>query len=256
MAKFIKPFQSEGGFSVAEESIIDEERNILKANSVQVVNSLFANADKQEFISFNRANDTNTTVNLEDFTDVAASTVLFSHSNVILTWKGYVIAQYSANAASSIATISLNNHGFEQGDSITIAFDASGSGSDGTYTVSEVVDDSVFRVDTGIVFDPAQSIIGGTLEITSLGLYWEYSTEISTTCLSDSSNNLTLAGISKTILKDNVPLGQEWIISPTVNNTEKTFGYQVQITSNGTLENQGAGVECVAFITNVSAIRD
>jgi len=255
MAKILKAFQSEGGFSVAEESIIDEDRNILKANSVQVVNSLKTDADKQEFISFNKATDTNTTVNLDDFVSVGASTVLFSSANIILSWKGYAIAQWNANASSSIATITLNNHGFDLGDSLTLSF-IGYAGNNGTYTVSEVIDDSVFRVDTGIVFDAANSVVNAELEITSLGLYWEYSTEISTTCLSDSSNNLTLAGVSKVILKDNVSLGHEWSVTPTVNNTLKTFGYQVQITSNGTLERYGNGVECVGFITNVSAVRD
>lgn len=255
MAKILKPLQSEGGFSVSEESIIDPDRNILKANSVQVVNSLKADADKQEFISFNKATDASTTVNLDDFVDVGSSTVIFSSANIILSWKGYVVAQWNANANSSIATITLNNHGFEVNDSLNISF-INYPGNNGTFNVSEVVSDSVFRVDTGIIFDPFSSIVNEELEIITPGQYWEYSTEITTTCLSDSTNNLTLAGISKVILKDNVPLGHEWSVLPTVNNTTKTFGYQVQITSNGTLERHGTGVECVGFITNVSASRD
>ena len=46
MAKILKSLQSEGGFSVSEETIIDSTRNILKANSVQVVKSTFADANK------------------------------------------------------------------------------------------------------------------------------------------------------------------------------------------------------------------
>lgn len=256
MAKILKPLQSEGGFSVSEESIIDPDRNILKANSVEVVNNLFADASKKEFITYNTATDAAATVNLDPFANVAANTIIFNRANILLTWKGYPIGQYNVNANSTIASISLDNHGFSEGDSITLAFDAQGSGSDGTYTVETIIDDSNFTVDTGIVFNPSQSIVNGVVEITSYGLYWEYSVDVVTTCLSNSLNELTIAGVSKTVLKDNVPVSHIWGVTPIVNNTEKTFGYQIDVTTNGTLENQGTGVECVAFITNVSTVRE
>jgi hypothetical protein len=256
MAKFLKPLQSEGGFSVAEESIIDPQRNILKANSIEVVNNTFTDAFKKEFISFNTATDISSTVNLEPFSDVSSNNIIFSKANILLSWKGYVIAQYSVNANSSIATVTLDNHGLSIGSNVTLLFDTQGTESNGTYPVLNIINNSVFTVDTGIVFNPSQSIVNGTVEITSYGLYWEYSLEIITTCLSDSSNNLTLAGVSKTVLKDNIPVGHIWNVFPTVNNTLKTFGYQVQISTNGTLESQANGVECSAFITNVSSVRD
>jgi hypothetical protein len=256
MAKILKPLQSEGGFSVSEESIIDPDRNILKANSVEVVNNTFANAFKKEFITFNTATDTITTVNLDPFADIAADSISFSRANILLTWKGYPIGQYNVNVNSPIASILLDNHGLSQGDTITLAFDPEGSANNGTYTVSSVINDSNFTVNTGVVFNPSQSIVNGTVEITSYGLYWEYSVDVTTTFLSDTSNNLTISGVSKTILKDNIPVGHNWQVTPVVNNIQKTFGYQVDISTNGTLENQSGGVECVAFITNVTTTRD
>lgn len=256
MAKILKPLQSEGGFSVSEESIIDPDRNILKANSVEVVNNTFVTANKKEFITYNTATDAEKSVNLNPFQNISANTILFSKANILLTWKGYVSAQYNVNANSSIATITLDGHGFSQGQSISLLFDTQGAASNGTYTVLNVVNNSVFTVDTGIIFNPSQSIVNGYVEITSYGLYWEYSAEITTTCLSDSSNTITIAGISTTILKDNIPVNGEWIILPTANNTNKSFGYQVSVSTNGTLEAYGNGVECVAHISNVSAVRD
>jgi hypothetical protein len=256
MAKILKPLQSEGGFSVSEESIIDPDRNILKANSVEVVNNTFADATKKEFITYNTATNSSPTVNLNPFFPVGTSSIVFSKANVLITWKGYPIAQYNVNANSPIATITLDNHRLSQGNSISLIFDNDGSVADGTYTVTSVINNSTFTVNTGIVFNPSQSIVNGTVEITSYGLYWEYSAEVVTTCLSDENNNLTLAGVSKTVLKDDVPVGHTWNVVPTANNTEKTFGYQVEINTNGDLEFRSAGVECAAFITNVSSTRD
>ena len=74
--------------------------------------------------------------------------------------------------------------------------------------------------------------------------------------MSDSTNNLSLAGVSKTVLKDNVPPGHVWEIEPIVNNVNKTLSYQVTITSNASIELQSNGAECMGFISNVSALRD
>lgn len=256
MAKIIKALQSEGGFSVSEEPIIDVDRNVLKANSVQVVNNTFADAIKTEFISFNKANDTTTSVTLEPLESVAANTIVFSKSDIVLSWKGYVVAQYSANASDNTAIITLTNHGLSEGDSVTLIFDAQGSLNDGTYTVTSVQDENVVLVDCANIFDNVSPIVNGTVEYTQYGLYWELSAEVSTTCLSDASQTLILAGVSKTILKDNIPLGHTWDIEPFINNTTKEFGYQITITSNGSIELQSDGVECVGFVTNVSAVRD
>lgn len=256
MAKILRSLQSEGGFSVSEETIIDPDRNILKANSVEVVNNIFADAYKKEFISFAKANNTSSTVNLEEFSTLAANEIVFSRANVLLTWKGYVTSQYNVNVNSSIARIFLDNHGLEEGDSITLFFDTQGQANNGTYTVTTVVTNSVIDVETGTIFNPSQSIVNGTVELRNYGQYWEYSAEIITTCLSDSTNNLTLAGVVKTVLKDNVPVGHTWNVEPIVNNTQKTFGYQVEISTNGSLEDYSTGVECVGFVTNVSSVRE
>jgi hypothetical protein len=256
MAKILKPLQSEGGFSVSEESIIDPDRNILKANSVEVVNNTFSDAVKKEFISFGKATNLTSTVNLENFSTLSANQIVFSKANILLSWKGYSIAQYNVNANSSVARILLDNHGLSQGDSVTLFFDASGQANNGTYTVTNVVSNSIIDVETNIIFNPSQSIVNGSVELRNYGLYWEYSLEIITTCLSDSSNNLTLAGVSKTVLKDNVPVGHVWSVYPIVNNTQKTFGYQVDISTNGSLEDYSTGVECVGFVSNVFSDRE
>lgn len=256
MAKILKSYQSDGGFSVAEETIIDPQRNVLKANSIEVVNNSFFDASKKEFITFNTANDVSTTVNLNNFTTVNTSEIIFSKASIVLSWKGYSIAQYNVNANSSIARITLDGHGLSIGDSVTLSFDQQGSGSNGTYTVTNVINDVVFDVDTGIVFNPIESIVNGNVELENYGLYWEYSIEITTTCLSNSTNILSLAGISTTILKDNIPPGHTWEVYPTINNVTKQFGYQVNISSNGTLENHSSGVDCVGFITNVITGRE
>lgn len=256
MAKILKPLQSEGGFSVSEESIIDPDRNILKVNSIEVINNSFSDATKKEFITFNKANDAGSTVNLNNFITVGANQIVFSKASILLTWKGYPTAQYNVNINESVARIFLDNHGLEVGDSVTLAFDAAGQANDGTYTISNVIDISTFEVDTGSVFDPFNAIIGGIVELQNFGLYWEYSAEITTTCLSDSSNNLSIAGVSKTVLKDNVPVGHVWNINPVINNVAKTFGYQVEITTNASLEFQSTGVDCVGYICNVSSGRE
>lgn len=256
MAKILKSLQSEGGFSVSEETIIDSTRNILKANSVQVVKNTFADANKIEFIANNLANNTNSTVTLDPEQTIDADTIVFSKASSLITWKGYPVGQYNVNIGDTTASISLENHGFSQGDSITLQFDAAGSVADGTYTVTSIIDDTNFTVNTGIVFNAVNTIVNGSVEITSYGLYWEYSTEVSTTCMSDSSNNLSLAGVSKTVLKDNVPPGHVWEIEPIVNNVSKTLSYQITITSNASIELQSNGAECMGFVSNVSALRD
>lgn len=255
MAKILKPLQSEGGFSVSEESIIDPDRNVIKANSVEVVNNIFASANKKEFITFNKADDSGSSVNLDNLTVLPANKIVFSKANVLLTWKGYPTAQYNVDANSSVARIFLDGHGLSQGDSVTLSFDTQGQGSDGTFSVTTIVNSSVFEVDTGTIFNPIASIVGGIVELQNYGLYWEYSVEITTSCVSDHANNLTLAGVSKTVLKDNVPVGHSWSVNPSIDNVQKTFGYQVAITANASLEFQSTGVDCMGFVCNVSADR-
>ena len=94
------------------------------------------------------------------------------------------------------------------------------------------------------------------MEISSYGDSWEYSLKIETTILSDNSNNLTISGIAKTITKESIPPGHTWNVIPQVNNSNQTFGYQIAISSNGSLENISSGVKATAHITNVLAQKE
>ena len=66
----LKPLHSDAGFAVAEDTIIDSSRNVTAANSVEVVNSAFTSVSKKDFISYNTANDTSSTVTLDDFVNI------------------------------------------------------------------------------------------------------------------------------------------------------------------------------------------
>ena len=252
----LKPLQSEGGFSVAESTIIDSNRNVLAANSVEVINSSFTTSYKKEFISYNTANNANSTVNLDDFESISSNKICFSSANILLSWKGYPIGSYNVNTNESIVRVSLANHALSVGNNITIIFDATYSSQDGTYQVLEVTSPSTFTFDTGVVFDPLDPIVNSILEISSYGDSWEYSLKIETTILSDNSNNLTISGIAKTITKESIPPGHTWNVIPQVNNSNQTFGYQIAISSNGSLENISSGVKATAHITNVLAQKE
>jgi len=252
----LKPLHSDAGFAVAEDTIIDSSRNVVAANSVEVVNSSFTSAFKKEFISYNTANNTSSTKSLDDFQSIASNRISFSSANALLTWKGYPIGSYTVNANESLVTVTLSGHGLSAGNSIDIIFDATFSAQDGTYTVIEVLSPSIFTFDTGVVFDSINPIVNSLLEISSYGNTWEYSIKLETTILSDATNNLSISGIAKTVTKENIPPGHSWNVVPQVNNSNQTFGYQVSISSNGTLENYGSGVQCIAHITNVIAPRE
>ena len=253
----LKPLHSDAGFAVAEDTIIDSGRNVTAANSVEVVNASFTSASKKDFISYNTANDTTGTVILDDFVNLPANRVAFSSADCILTWKGYPLGSYSVNANESVVTVTLDNHGLVAGQNITVIFDAPSSGQDGTYAVSEIISSSVFTFFTGTVFDAVNPIVNSPLEISiPYGQSWELSLKIETTILSDSLNNLTISGVLTTITKDNIPPGHTWTVIPLVNNSNQTFGYQVSASANGTFENYGSGVKCIAHITNVIAQRE
>ena len=52
MPKILKSVQSDGGFSVSDETIIDPTRNIIDANSVKVLDISNSRTFKKEFIVF------------------------------------------------------------------------------------------------------------------------------------------------------------------------------------------------------------
>lgn len=251
----LKPLHSDAGFAVAEDTIIDASRNVVAANSIEVVNSSFTTSYKKEFITYNTANDTSSTISLDNFESIASNRICFSSANALLTWKGYPIGSYTVNANESLVTVTLSGHGLAAGNSIDIIFDETFSAQDGTYTIVEVLSPSIFTFDTGVVFDPINPVVNSTLEISSYGDTWEYSIKLETTILSDAANNLTLSGIAKTITKENIPPGHSWNVIPQVNNSNQTFGYQVAISSNGTLENYSDGVKATAHVSNVLAVR-
>jgi hypothetical protein len=251
----LKPLHSDAGFAVAENTIIDASRNVVSANSVEVVNSSFTTSYKKEFITYNTANDTSSTVSLNNFESIISNRICFSAANALLTWKGYPIGSYTVNTNESLVTVTLSGHGLSAGNFIDVIFDQSFSAQDGTYNVVEVLSPSIFTFDTGTIFDPINPIVNSILEISSYGDTWEYSIKLETTILSDAANNLTISGIAKTITKENIPPGHSWNIIPQVNNSNQTFGYQVAISSNGTLENYSDGVKATAHVSNVLAVR-
>jgi hypothetical protein len=252
----LRPLQSEAGFSVAEETIIDSSRNVVKSNSIEIVNTTYPTASKKEYISYATANDINSTPTVSPSVLIPANNILFSNATLLLTWEGYPTAEYTVNTNSTLVQVNLTGHGLSAGDTITVVFDSQGSVNDGTYTVLEIVNSSTFTFNATEIFNPESPIVGGEIEITSYGRYWEYASELKTSILSDSSNNLTLSSWIKSTTKENIPPGHVWEVGPIVNNTSKEFSYSFSISSTGSLENYGSGVKAVIKIDNVLAERE
>ena len=62
MPKILKSVQSDGGFSVADETIIDPTRNIIDANSVKVLEISNSRTFKKEFSITSAWNSSGTSV--------------------------------------------------------------------------------------------------------------------------------------------------------------------------------------------------
>ena len=256
MARVLKSLQSEGGFSVREATIIDATRNIVDVNSVKVTNVLNTTAFKKEYVAFASLNDAISSTDLQPAHVIDRNKVAFTNVFAIATWEGYPIGLYTINANESIVSISLANHELITGDSIIASFDSSVSSSNGTYQVV-VVDDNNFTFDIGTPIDAVNPTIGN-VEFTNYGSKWEYAIKIETAIITDdvADQTLSIAAVSSTIVRDNVPPGHTWGLIPSVNQTTKEFSYQASVSSNGTLESIGTGVRWVGNVGAVVTERD
>ena len=146
MAKVLRSLQSEGGFSIAEETIIDPQRNIIDAHTIKVLNNSNDKTFKKEFISHATLTDANPSVVLDPGHLVEADRIVFMTGFLLATWEGPV--DFTANANSTNVSCTLSNHGLTTGDSITVEFtNSSYTSFNGVYPVT-VIDDSNFTITT------------------------------------------------------------------------------------------------------------
>ena len=242
MAKILKSLQSDGGFSVAESTIIDSERNIIDAHTIKVLNNSNNKTFKKEFISHSILTDSNPSVTLDPGHPVEADRIVFVSGFLLGTWEGYPIVEFTANANGLVVSCTLDNHGLTTGDIITVEFkNATYSAFNNSYTIT-VTSNSTFTFDTPSALDQNNPVLNEVLEITNLGSNWEYAVKVESAVLSDSSNILSTAAHAITIVKDNIPPGQTWTISPTVNNVTKQFTFLSAVSTNGSLQYRGSGI--------------
>ena len=255
MAKILKSLQSEGGFSINEAPIIDPDRNLIDVHTLKVQSNVNSKTFKKEYISHSLLTNSNPSVVMDPGHEVDANRIVFVTGFLLGTWEGYPIVEFTANANSVIVSCTLNNHGLTSGDSIVIEFNnATYSPLNGTYTVT-VTNTSTFTFETATPLDANNPVLNETLEITNLGGNWEYAVKIESAVLSDASQILTTAAHSITIVKDNLPAGHTWSVSPTVNNTTKELSFLTSVASNGSLELRGSGVRWSARVDIVYSER-
>ena len=205
--KIVKSFQSEGGFSVKEATIIDENRHVIDAASVKVQDGANTRTFKKEYIVHASLNDATTSAEMTPTHTVGADRIVFVTGFMLGTWKGYPVASYSVGANDPTVTVTLANHGLSQGDSITIEFQSPYLSSNGTFTVASVVDLNTFTFTTTNPLNVNNPIVGAFLEVTSYPLNWEQAIKIESAVLSDTLQQLTIAAQSKTVVKDSTPPG-------------------------------------------------
>jgi hypothetical protein len=248
MAKILKSLQSEGGFSIDEAPIIDPDRNLIDVHSLKVQSNANNKTFKKEYIAHSLLNNTNPSVVMDPGHEVDADRIVFVTGFLLGTWEGYPIVELTSNANSVIVSCTLNGHGLATGDSIDVEFNnATYSSFNGTYTVT-VTSSSAFTFETATPLDANNPVLNEILEITSLGDTWEYAVKIESAVLSDGTQTLTTAAHSVTIVKDNVPPGQVWSVSPTVNNVTKEFSFLSSVSTNGTLEKRSGGIRWCAKV--------
>lgn len=252
MAKVLRPLQSEGGFSVAEETIIDPQRNIIDVHTIKVLNNSNDKTFKKEFISHSTLTDSNPSVVLDPGHSVEADRIVFMTGFLLGTWEGFPIVDFTVNANSTNVVCALTNHGLTTGDSIAVVFDNSSyTAYDTTYTVT-VVDDDNFTIQTASPLDQNNPVLNEIFEITAVNSNdwgnWEYAVKIESAVLSDTNQVLSTAAHAVTIVKDNTPPGQVWTVSPTVNNVTYELSFLSAVATNGTLEKRGSGIRWCAKV--------
>ena len=239
--KIVKSFQSEGGFSISEATIIDENRHIIDAASVKVLDNANNRTFKKEYVVHGSLDDATTSVEMTPTHTVAADRIVFVTGFMLGTWKGYPVATYNVGANDTTVTCTLAEHGLSQGDSIDIEFQSPYIASNGTFTVADVTDLNTFTFDTATPLNVNNAIVGAFLEVTSYSLNWEQAIKIESAVLSDTLQQLTIAAQNKTIVKDSTPPGQTWDINAIINNTTKVLTFTPSVTA-AKLQYRGNGV--------------
>lgn len=241
MARILKSFQSEGGFSVSEATIIDENRNVIDANTLKILNNSNDKTFKKEYIVHTTLNDSNTSVEMIPNESIASSKLVFISAFLLGTWDGYPIAIYTANANSVTVRCELENHGLVNGQLISVEFASPYTSFNNNYNVT-IIDNNNFTFDTNTPLDINNPVLLQELEIISYPFNWEYAIKIESAMLSDSSNTLTLAAVSRSVVKDNIPPGHSWDVVPVANNATKTLTFSPSFASNTSVENRGNGI--------------
>lgn len=248
MAKILKSLQSEGGFSIDEEPIIDPDRNLIDVHSLKVQSNANNKTFKKEYIAHSLLNNANPSVVMDPGHEVDADRIVFVTGFLLGTWEGYPIVELTSNANSVIVSCTLNDHGLATGDSIDVEFNnATYSSFNGTYTVT-VTSSSAFTFETATPLDVNNPVLNEILEITNFGDNWEYAVKIESAVLSDDTQTLSTAAHAITVVKDNIPAGHSWSVAPTVNNTTNEFSFLTSVASNGSLELRGSGIRWSARV--------
>jgi hypothetical protein len=238
----LQSFQSEGGFSVTEATIIDADRNIIDAHTVKVLDNSNNKTFKKEYMTHFTSTDANASGEMLPTHEVEADRIVFLTGFVLATWVGYPVAVFNANANSTTVSCSLPDHALTTGDIVTVDFANNARDSfNGSFAVT-VIDNSNFTFDTLSPLDINAPVLQENLEITSYSLNWEFAVKVESAVVSDSSQVLTIAAIANTIVKDNVPPGHTWSVEPSVNNTSKVLTFTPSVASNAGLELRGSGV--------------
>lgn len=239
--KVLRSLQSEGGFSVAEATIIDETRNIIDANSVKVLDFTNSKTFKKEYIVHGSLNNATSSLEMEPGHLVEADRIVFLSGFFLGTWSGYPVASYNANANSTTVQCTLQDHGLAENDLISVEFAAPYTAFNNNYNVT-VTGLNTFTFDTATPLDANFPVLLQSLEVTSYGLNWDYAIKIESAVLSDSGNTLTLAASNNTVVKDNVPPGHDWNIVPVVNNTTKELTFTPSVSTTSDIELRGNGI--------------
>ena len=241
MAKILKSLQSEGGFSVAEATIIDENRNIIDAHTIKVLDNTNNKTFKKDYIIHGTLDDNNTSLEMTPTHFVEADRIVFVSAFLLGTWSGYPIAIYNSNANSTTINCELEDHGLTDGQLISVEFANPYTSFNGDYNIT-LIDDDNFYFSIGAPLDVNNPVLLNELEITSYSQTWEYAVKVESAVLSNSSNTLTLAATSKSVVKDNVPPGHSWDIVPVANDSTKSLTFTPSFTSNTSVELRSSGI--------------
>jgi hypothetical protein len=239
--KVLKSLQSEGGFSVAEATIIDENRNIIDANTVKVLDSTNDKTFKKEYIVHGSLDNATTSLEMQPGHVIESDRIVFVSAFLLGTWVGYPVVTFNANANSTTVQCTLQDHGLADSDLISVEFQNPYTGFNNNYNVTVVSDDS-FTFETASPLDLNLPVLQQNLEVTSYSSDWEYAVKIESAVLSDGANTLTLAAFTKNVVKDSVPPGHTWDIAPVVNNTTKEISFTPSVSTTSDIELRGSGI--------------